>query len=77
MSPIWEDVNDIVPLYDPFFSLDEHYICGVPIGSYVVEFASNACNIFERGSKSPLCVSTLFKMQASNHDMLCLPIFFG
>jgi hypothetical protein len=32
-----------------------------------IEFASNACNYYERGrSKSPLYISTVFKMQASS-----------
>jgi hypothetical protein len=74
VSHIWEHVNDIEALDDPFWSLYDNYICGKSTGNYVVEFASNACNIYERGrSKSPLYVPILFRMQVSDHDILWLP----
>jgi hypothetical protein len=54
---IWEDVYDIEALDDPFCSLYDNYICGDSVGIYVVKFASNACNIYERvRSKRPLNV---------------------
>jgi hypothetical protein len=62
-------VNDIEALDNPFFSLDDNYICDNSIGNYV-EFASIACNIFERRRcKRTLYVTTLFKMQEYDHDM--------
>jgi hypothetical protein len=64
-------VKDIEALDDPFSPSDDNFIYGDSIGNYVVEFASNACNYYERGrSKIPL---TLLKIQASGHDMLWLP----
>ena len=64
-SNIWEDKNYIDDIYDPFCSLDEKYFCGDSSGSYIVEFASNACNYYEReGNKIPLYFLTISEMQA-------------
>jgi hypothetical protein len=77
VSHLWEDENYIEALDDPFCLLDDNSICGDSIGNYVVKFASNAYNYYERErSKSPLYVSTLFKMQAIVHDMLFYHKFF-
>jgi hypothetical protein len=57
VSHIWEDVNDIEVLGDPFCWLDGNSICGDSIGNYVVEFASNALQyIFFKEEEVPsLC----------------------
>ena len=77
VSNLWEDendINDINEIDDPLCSLDDKSLCGDSIENYIVEFASNACKYYERGrNKSPLYVSTLFKMQAIDYYMHWLP----
>jgi hypothetical protein len=70
LSNLWEDENDIDEIDDPLCSLDDKSLCGDSIENYVVEFASNACNYYERGrNKSPLYVLTLLKLQAYDNYM--------
>jgi hypothetical protein len=64
-SPIPNNGITQVPMKTPSHTIVENY---------VVDFAYNACIIYESvRSKIPLYVTTLFKMQASDHDMLWLP----
>ena len=74
VSNLWEDENDIKEIDDALCSLDDWSLCGDSIENYVVEFVSNASKYYERGRyKSPLYVSILFKMQASDHYVYWLP----
>jgi len=73
VSNIWEDESDINELDDPLCSLDDNSLWGDSSENYTVVFSSNACKYYKRGrDKSPLYVSTLFKMQATDHYMYWL-----
>jgi len=74
VSNIWEDESDIIELDDPLCSLDDLFSCGDSIQNYVVKFTFDACKHYERGrDNSPLYVSTLFKMQATDHYVHWIP----
>ena len=74
VSNIWEDESDILELDDPLCSLDDLSLCGESIQNYVVKFTYDACKHYEGGrDNSPLYVSTLFKMQATENYMHWIP----
>ena len=70
MSNLWEDEIDINEIDYTLCSLYDKSLYGDSIKNYVVEFIFDACKYYERGrNKSPLYVSTLFKMQATDYYM--------
>jgi hypothetical protein len=73
VSNLWEDESDIKEKDGHLFSLDDWFLCGDSLKNYVVEFVSNACKYYERGTKSPLYVFTLYKMKDSEYYMHWLP----
>jgi hypothetical protein len=74
VSNIWEDESDIIELDDPLCPLDDLSLYGESIQNYVVKFTHDACKNYGRGSnKSPLYVTTIFKMQATDHYMHWIP----
>ena len=74
LSNLWEDYVDIKEIDDTMSSLDNLSLCGDSTVNYVVKFTFDACNYYERGrNKSPLYISMLFKMQATDYYMHWLP----
>ena len=74
LSNLWEDCDEIKEIDDTMSSLDDLSLCGDSTENYVVKFAFDDCNYYDRGrNKSPLYVSTLFKLQATDHYMHWLP----
>ena len=77
LSNLWEDCYEIKEIDDTMSSLDDYSLCGNSTENYVVKFTFNACNYNERGrNKSPLYISMLFKMQATDYYMHWIPQTF-
>ena len=74
LSNLWEDCDEMKEIDDTISSLDDLSLCGDSTENFVVKFTFNACNYNERGrNKSPLYVSVILKMQATDHYIQLIP----
>ena len=73
LSQLWEACDEIKEIDDTIDSLDDLSLCGDSTENYVVKFTFDACNYYERGRKTYLYASMLFKMQPTDHYMHWLP----
>jgi hypothetical protein len=73
LSNLWEEHDDVKEIDDTINSLYDLSLRGDSIHNYVIESTFHACKYYERvRDKSPLYVSMLFKMQATDHYMYWL-----